>query len=104
LKEQPLKPAQPPEFVGPVEPPVKAAVAAAKPDPRMEKLVKALQSPLKADRMAAMKEVGNRGTAGKDAIPFLTKPLRREHKDEPEQAARTLAQIGAPAVPELIQA
>jgi HEAT repeat protein len=75
-------------------------------DAKTERLLKSLDAPSKAERLAAMKELGNLGTPGRVAIPILIDRLRRtdkEHADQAEQAARSLAQIGPPAVPELIR-
>jgi HEAT repeat protein len=76
-------------------------------DAKVQKLIQALDAPAKADRLAAMKALGSKGTAAKAAIPVLIERLRddsKDHADQAEQAARTLAQIGWPAVPELVKA
>jgi HEAT repeat protein len=85
-------------------PPAKAEPA---PDAQLGKLLERLKSPLKAEQLAAIKEIGNRGTAGKAAVPPLADQLCREGKefaDQANQAARALGQIGWPAVPALLKA
>src|SRR5579859_4575249 len=73
-------------------------------EPEMAQLIKALESPLKSTRLHAMKELGKKGNAGKDAIPILIDHLRHhKDKDLANQAAEALAQIGATSVPELIK-
>jgi|GEM_PF-2891218 len=74
-------------------------------DPDMEELLKGLESPIKAKRLQAMKGLGMKGTAAKEAIAPLIDHMRR-HKDQElaNQAAQALAQIGPPAVGELIKA
>jgi HEAT repeat protein len=115
----PPAPARPPAAAEPiakkVEPPSLRA-AEAKPaavwpplpvDSKTERLLKALDAPSKADRLVAMRELGNKGTQGRIAIPVLMERMchtDREHADQAGQAALALAQIGAPAVPELIKA
>jgi HEAT repeat protein len=112
----------PGDFVGPPRPPrddapPKKGVPPPKDDEpppkeeplsvQVERLLKAVQSTVKADQLAAMKELGNLGTAGKAAVPLFSEMLRdtsKEHFELGEQAARSLAQIGWPAVPELIKA
>src|SRR5437660_12339989 len=83
-----------------------AGQEAGPPDPSLERLLKTLDAPAKAERLAAMKDLGNLGTAAKAAIPQLVERLRdtnKEHADQADQAARSLAQIGWPAVPELVK-
>lgn len=70
----------------------------------MPKLLKGLESPLKANRLKAMQALGDQGTAARDAIPALAKHLRHKDKDLAGQAARSLAQVGPAAVPELLKA
>jgi HEAT repeat protein len=107
-----------PPAADPAEPPAKkadplAAKVADKPAPiwppvlldsKTERLLKALEAPAKADRLAAMRELGNKGTQGRVAIPILMCLTDRDHADQAGQATLALAQIGAPAVPELIKA
>jgi HEAT repeat protein len=73
-------------------------------DPEVARLLKQLFSAVKTERVAAMKALGNRGTAGKDAVPILVERLCRYAADEADLAARALAQIGASSVPELVKA
>ncbi len=72
--------------------------------PKTARLIKQLQSPVKAERLAAMKELGNQGAAARAAVLPLMERLRREGPEFADQAARTLAQIGPAAVPALIKA
>ena len=74
-------------------------------DPDMEELLKGLESPIKVKRLQAMKGLGMKGTAAKEAVAPLIDHMRR-HKDQDlaNQAAQALAQIGSPAVGELIKA
>jgi HEAT repeat protein len=71
----------------------------------MAELLDGLKSPIKAKRMKAMKELGLKGTAAKAAVAPLIEHMRHhKDKDLANQAAQTLAQIGVPAVGELIKA
>src|SRR6516165_1130246 len=74
-------------------------------EPDMEELLKGLESPIKVKRLQAMKGLGMKGTAAKEAVAPLIDHMRR-HKDQDlaNQAAQALAQIGSPAVGELISA
>jgi HEAT repeat protein len=72
-------------------------------DAQVARLLKQLHSAVKTERVAAMKALGNRGTAGKDAVPILIERLCRYPADEADLAARVLAQVGAPSVPELVK-
>jgi HEAT repeat protein len=67
--------------------------------------LKALESKKKDVRLAAVRQLGAGGTAAKKAVPALGK-LMREDPDAAvaNQAALALAQIGWPAVDELVQA
>jgi HEAT repeat protein len=100
--EPPVDQGPPPDLALPQGKP--ATAPEKPPDAQMVKLLQELQSAAKPERMAAMKAIGNRGTAGKDAIPLLVDRLIRYPKEEADLAAKVLAQIGWPAVPELIKA
>src|SRR5262249_46122475 len=71
---------------------------------KVEKLIKDLDSLSKDKRLAAMKELGNLGTAGKGAVDALAKQMRHKDAELANGAARALAQIGPPAVAEVIAA
>jgi HEAT repeat protein len=71
---------------------------------KLPDLIKELHSPVKAHRLRAMRELGKHGTAARDAVPGLAENLRHKDKDLANQAARSLAQIGRPAVAELQKA
>lgn len=71
---------------------------------KIEKLIEALEDKQHTVRISAMKKLADHGTAAKQAVPALGKALRGPFKDLSIQAARSLAQIGGPALPELISA
>jgi HEAT repeat protein len=73
-------------------------------DADIPKLIKALDDSRHAVVLGAIEKLGNQGSAAKEAVPALGKFLRKNHKEFPVQAAKALAKIGAPAVPELIKA
>jgi HEAT repeat protein len=120
LKQRPIVEPQPPSTDGPADQPdqklAPAEAVAAKgtvvqpPAPlnaKLARLLKSLDAASKAERLAAMKELGNLGVAGKGAVSILLERLRwldKDHVDQGEQATRTLAQIGRPAVAGLIEA
>ena len=72
-------------------------------DADIPKLIKALDDSRHAVVLGAINKLGNQGSAAKDAVPALAKFLRKNHKEFPVEAAKALAKIGAPAVPELIK-
>src|SRR5205823_1156621 len=72
---------------------------------RVASLLKHLEDKRKPPRLEALRELGKLGTAGKDAVPLVGAFLRNtDAPEEVAQAAATLAQLGAGAVPELIRA
>ncbi|HYT87396.1 MAG TPA: HEAT repeat domain-containing protein [Gemmataceae bacterium] len=79
------------------------AAAPADPDPIAD-LVQALHGKSKASRLKTLTALGNYGTHAKRAIPTVSELLHDKDKDLGNQAARTLAQIGWPAVPALVKA
>lgn len=103
--DEPLARKPPPKFVGPPEPPIKPPVDFDQPaDPKVAKLIEALQAPAKADRLAALRALGNYGNAARKAVPAVGALLHAKDNDLGLQASRTLAQIGHPAVPALVKA
>jgi HEAT repeat protein len=105
LADPPPEKAQPPDSADlAVKPRDGQARRTGAADPQVARLLKQLYSAVKTERVAAMKALGNRGTAGKDAVPVLIERLCRYPADEADLAARVLAQIGAPSVPELVKA
>jgi HEAT repeat protein len=66
--------------------------------------LEALKSPANSDRLKAMKDWGNKGAAGRDAIPVLSGYMRLTNNEIADQAAGALAQIGPAAVAELVKA
>jgi HEAT repeat protein len=109
-KEAEAKKEVPPPPMGPTKVGVKAPKIlwpTLPTDAKTERLLKALDSPSKAERLAATRELGNKGTQGRVAIPVLLERMRRiekEYADQANQAALALAQIGAPAVESLTKA
>lgn len=55
-------------------------------------------------RITVVRKVGNLGRRGQEAVPVLDALLRHPNEKLANQAARSLAQIGAPAVPALAAA
>jgi HEAT repeat protein len=100
---QPAEPAKKTETLAKASGPAPEGAA----NPKVQRLIKALDSPSKAERLTAMRELGNLGTAGKAAVPILLERLRlteKEHADQGDMAGRALAQIGHPALPGLVEA
>jgi HEAT repeat protein len=101
------KKAQPTALEPAPEKPVKAEAAALVPsrvvDATTARLLKAMASPARATRLSALKDLGNTGTAAREAIPLLIERLCRDHHEVANQATLALAQIGAASVPELIK-
>jgi HEAT repeat protein len=105
LADPPLEKTQPPDSADlAVKPRDGQARRTGPTDSQVARLLKQLYSAVKTERVAAMKALGNRGTAGKDAVLILIDRLCRYPADEADLAARVLAQIGAPSVPELVKA
>jgi HEAT repeat protein len=68
------------------------------------KLVEKLREPDVNVRPKTAALLGAFGSAAKDAVPMLGKMLRQDNSHKPSlAAAKALAKIGAPAVPELIE-
>lgn len=64
--------------------------------------VKALESPRKDLRLEAIKKLGTLGRAASAAVPALATLLREADDTVAQAAAKALAQIGPPAVPDLV--
>jgi len=71
---------------------------------RLQKLIAALDDSDRNAVLAAMKKLGTYGAAAKEAVPALGRRFRQTDKEIGGQAARTLAQIGQAAVPEVTAA
>lgn len=71
---------------------------------KIDKLIKDLDTVYKAKRLEAIKELGQQGTAAKEAAAPLAKQMRLKDAEIANQAARSLAQLGAGAVPEVLKA
>jgi HEAT repeat protein len=66
-------------------------------------LLEALDNAKAGERVGLVIKIGNLGQAGRDAVPVLENLLHSPNDDLANQSARSLAQVGEPALDTLIQ-
>ena len=85
---------------------IAGSTRAADPPPpeTIAELIKKLQDEDAAVRLCAAHQLGNKGLAAREAVPALAKLLHDPLPDVRTRAGKSLAAIGVPAVPVLIDA